>query len=400
MDLWKSLVGMVRVEIICADISGFLSMAAEENVPLYEIEEIDPLTVQITIRRQDLKVIKKLIDRTGGEQHPIRKLGFFWRSVAILRRPVLMIGIICLLLSVLYLPGRIFFIKVEGNELLPDRLIIEKAEESGICFGTSRRAVRSEKVKNALLSAMPELQWAGVNTSGCVATICVREKTISDISSQSSGTVSSIIASRDGVIVSSTVLKGNPLCWVGQAVKEGQILVSGYTDCGITIQATRADAEILAQTQRFINAVTPLQGVKRDAVVQEETKYSLLVGKKLIKFYKDSGISHATCVKMYLEEYLTLPGGFQLPVALVTERWISYDTSVQQMDEPDWLKKVASTYMQTQMVAGQILNEETTIDMQDGFCTLRGTYSCLEMIGQVKNEEILYSYGEEHGENR
>lgn len=33
-------------------------------------------------------------------------------------------------------------------------------------------------MKNALLSAIPELQWAGVNTYGCRAVISVRERTL------------------------------------------------------------------------------------------------------------------------------------------------------------------------------------------------------------------------------
>ena len=37
--------------------------------------------------------------------------------------------------------------------------------------------IRSEKVKNSLLQRIPQLQWAGINTDGCVAVISVREKT-------------------------------------------------------------------------------------------------------------------------------------------------------------------------------------------------------------------------------
>ena len=66
--------------------------------------------------------------------------------------------------------------------------------------------------------------------------------------------------SRDGFIVSATVTRGNFLCRVGQSVKAGQVLISGYTDCGICIQATRAEGEIYAQTSRDFAAVTPLSG--------------------------------------------------------------------------------------------------------------------------------------------
>ena len=96
----------------------------------------------------------------------------------------------------------------------------------------------------------------GVNTSGCVATVSVRERTDPEVTEQDSA-VSNIVASRDGFIVSATVTRGNFLCRVGQSVKAGQVLISGYTDCGICIQATRAEGEIYAQTSRDFAAVTP-----------------------------------------------------------------------------------------------------------------------------------------------
>ena len=89
-------------------------------------------------------------------------------------RPVLLAGLGILFLLAMYLPSRVLFIRVEGNMQIPDRQILAAAEECGIRFGASRREVRSEKVKNALLSSVPQLQWAGVNTAGCVATISVR----------------------------------------------------------------------------------------------------------------------------------------------------------------------------------------------------------------------------------
>ena len=67
---------------------------------------------------------------------------------------------------------------------------------------------------------------------------------------QKSAGVGSIVASRDGVITSITTTKGTPLCKAGQAVKAGQILISGYTDCGISIRADPAEGEVFAETYR------------------------------------------------------------------------------------------------------------------------------------------------------
>ena len=272
---------------------------------------------------------------------------------------------------------------------------METAEQCGIRFGASRREVRSEKVKNKLLALIPELQWAGVNTAGCVAVISVNERSMADQKEPISG-VSSIVAVRDGIIRECTVTKGNPLCKVGQAVKAGEILVSGYTDCGISIKVTQAEADILAQTQHILTAMTPTNVSARTQIREENTRYSIVFGKKLINFYNDSGISDATCVKMYDIAYLTLPGGFELPVALVKERLIYYnfkDVSLTDDESFDWMEDFSKSYIQQQMIAGQILQEQASMELDNGICRLRSQYQCLEMIGRIQHEGIIQNNG-------
>ena len=202
--------------------------------------------------------------------------------------------------------------------------------------------------------------------------------------------MASIVAARDGIIRELTVTKGNPLCKVGQAVKAGQVLVSGYEDCGIVIKATRAEAEITAQTLRQIGAITPAASTIRGEIISTSVKYSLLIGKNQIKFYKDSGISDTRCVKMYSKEYLTLPGGFILPIALIKEECYYYDEQAVDFCEQDffWMEDFASDYLQGQMIAGSVLQADTAMELLDDCCIFTGRYACLEMIGQVKNEEI------------
>ena len=138
----------------------------------------------------------------------------------LLSRPVLLGGMGLLLAASLYLPSRVLFIRVEGNSVVDTREILAAAEACGIRFGASRREVRSEKVKNNLLEKVPDLQWAGVNTAGCVATISVRERQIT-AEEQAEEAVTHLVAARDGYIVSTTVTQGTPLVQVGQTVRAG-----------------------------------------------------------------------------------------------------------------------------------------------------------------------------------
>lgn len=399
MDLWKSLGGMVEVSLTSADPAAALRSVSAAGITVFSADRPEEdIAARFRIRRQDYRKLKGLADRRGYALQMTHRGGFYWTAKRLLRRPLLLIGILIFMALAMYLPTRVLFIRVEGNATIPTRLILEKSEECGITFGASRRQVRSEKMKNALLEAIPELQWAGINTSGCVATITVRERSLTETKENTTG-VSSIVALRDGVIAECTVTKGNPVCKIGQAVKAGEVLVSGYTDCGICIKATRAEAEIYAFTQRNLTVISPQNCHKRGQMIRQEKKYAVIIGKNRINFYKGSGISGATCDKMYEESYLTLPGGFRLPVILVTEVWTYYvyeELAEGEEDTTAKLSQFAHNYITQQMVAGQILNTEESISTENGSFYYKGNYACLEMIGQVRSEEIIKPDGNDN----
>lgn len=395
MGLWKSLVGINTVEITSASPADMLTAVNKCGITLFDIRFVDDLHVVGTIYQYDRKALQDCLTRRGDCVKVTEMRGLYWSVRNLRHRPVLLFGMAAFLIIALYLPTRVLFLRVEGNETIPAQMIIEKAELCGIGFGASRREVRSEKMKNALLSAIPELQWAGVNTAGCVAVISVKERSITDTETKPLG-ISSIVAACDGIITEMTVLQGNPLCTVGQAVKKGQLLVSGYTDCGLLIKATPSDAEILAQTQHNLQTITPTQYITRSKQIREEKQYRFRIGKNIINFCKDSGISDATCVKMYEEKCLTLPGGFQLPVAIITERKIYFDHM--QAQDPEscdygWMMDNSDAYQESQMLAGKILETSRSTNLQDGACILESRYSCVEMIGLVRSEELVEGNG-------
>ncbi len=380
--------GILRLKLTSGDTAGLLRRLNQQGIALWNVENLDYFSVQISCSAQDRKIVEDLSQKLGAEIQVTDDTTLRKRSGTLLRRPVMICGFLLLMVLALFLPTRVLFIQVDGNIHIPQSLILEKAEDCGIHFGASRRAVRSERVKNALLEVMPQLQWAGINTSGCVATISVREKTLEEVQPYKNG-VGSIVATTDGVVENCTVENGTALCRTGEAVVAGQILVSGYTDCGITLKAVRAQAEITATTMRNITAVTLANQTKKGTKLTDETKYSLRIGKKLINFFKDSGISDTSCDKMYSEKWLTLPGGFQLPVALVIQNCIDYTEEAIPVENAAWLPVYCEEYLLGHMQGGSILVQHTDLDLQKGAYVLNGEYICLENIGQFVNEEII-----------
>ena len=383
--------GKVRINITCADSALLLNAINTEGIFIADILHINDLTIGATIHSADVNSLKKICDKQGASVKIIASFGVQYVLSAILKRPVIVIFACIIIIAYMLLPSRILFVSVEGNSAIAANEILEAAEKCGIIFGASRRQVRSEKIKNALLQEIPELQWAGINTSGCTAIISVREKTTQDMSVNEKSQVSSIVASRDGIIQNCTVFQGNSLCSVGQAVKRGQLLVSGYTDCGILTKATQADAEIMALTLRDIQTVFPDESEIRGTQLNKNNRYSLRVGKKLIKLHKDSGNYDTTCAKICSERYVRLPGGFFLPIAIVKETLCYYNTSTHQenLGAGEWLMQFTEDYLNSSMIGGKIVSKQTQVDSIDNATVLVGRFVCMEMIGKTKIEQMM-----------
>ena len=266
-------------ELTSADMERAMDAILAAGIRLTDVTSVDMLTVRFSVSIGSYAKLQRIISRRSETLKVLDQLGISWRLLNIFHRPVLLAGIIMILISALIIPTRIFFVQVEGNINVPSRLIMEKASECGVSFLVAGRQIRSEQVKNYLLGAIDELSWVGVNTKGCVATISVRERSPAQ-SEKTQPAVSSVVASRDGIIQSITVTKGSALCKTGQAVKAGEVLISGYSDLGIALRVTNAEGEVYAETVRDLVALIPTDHVIRGETTEIFENYTLIIGKK------------------------------------------------------------------------------------------------------------------------
>lgn len=268
MGVFNPLSNLLQIELTGADISNSLRAINDRNIPISNLQIIDDLTVRFAVKHCHIKEIEDIAGRKGDSIAIVSRKGIFWTLQNLKKRIVLVAGMIVWISTAIILPGRILFVEVEGCDKVPANVILEAAQNVGIGFGASRRAVRSEKMKNSLLGTVPQLQWAGVNTYGCTAVISARER--EDEKQKQQFTVSQTIAASDGVITSCVVTGGTALCSEGQVVQKGEILISGYTDCGGVITAGRGYGEIFAQTRHPFVAVSPVERVLRDEIAEKQ----------------------------------------------------------------------------------------------------------------------------------
>lgn len=389
----EQLHGIWKMKLVSADPQKTLETIRNAGITLWDVEQIDLLTWQFSVRAHDGRKIWQMDGKYGYDCQVTEKYGVYRKLLSLKCRPVLVFGLVLLAFLSVWVPSRVLFVQIQGNEVLSTQSILDEVNKCGITLGASRRYVQSQQVKNTLLDKLPQLQWAGVETYGCVAVITVREREQAQSKPSDEG-ICSIVANRDGIIHSMTVLKGNGICKPGQAVKAGQVLISSYTDCGICIRADRADGEVLGLTQHEISAVFPKEWMTRGDFEHVEIKVSLIIGKKQINFYKDSGILGMSCAKIYKQKYITLPGGFQLPVSVLTEQRLYYKniTSLD-VDGTQCLRNFSKHYILSKTQGGRIEYMQELFREANGCLILDGSYGCIENIGKVQMEEELPNYG-------
>ena len=377
------------LKISAADTLGFLSRLTAEGITVENVRLEGSLKMFISVKRKDVQTVKRIGERMGVQVNILGIRGVYTIVNIFRTRYIMTFGILLLIFLTIYIPTRILFVSIEGNEYIEDGYLLEQAEKIGICFGASRGEVRSERMKNALLQAVPELKWAGINTYGCCAEIYVIERKISNISTNDSPQFQGVYAIRDSIVSSITVTSGTPLCKPGQGVKEGQLLISGYTDCGLVMRADSAEGVVRGVTKHKINAVFPLSELKKELTGQNNRSWSIRIGKKQIKLHIDSGNYDRECGKIYETYPLTLPGGFYLPLSMVKESVLDYETDLQTADDvTELIVKLADRYIVDQMIDGDIIHSETSVTVQQDAILFTGVYTCEESIGKLKNEEI------------
>ena len=390
MNNWFSLSGILTVEITGAEPEKTFRSISINGISIFNIRKISDLTYQFQLLRRDYGCLKKVMNRRAEKLSVISHQGIFWYFDALAKRPLLTITFLFMFITALYVPGRVLFIEVTGNQHISERVILEAAENCGIQFGASRKQVRSEKVKNSLLSEVPQLQWAGINTIGCRAVISVRERNPQQ-KQVDTRIVSDLIAGRDGYILEKTVTQGTAMVKEGDSVTKGQILISGYTDCGLSIRAGTASGEILAQTNRVLTAVTPKIHHIPAAYKTTTCRISLLIRKKRINLWKCSRIFDINCGRMYSEYFVQLPGGFQLPFAICIDRYEDYEfhsSVTPEEDAQQRLQQFSDGYLLKEMTSGQILDKQQKFISSGDTYILKSKYICTEMIGVEQQAQI------------
>lgn len=391
MGMIRYLQGQTRLRLTGASPEDCLNALAKDGILFEQLSREDALHFSLTLKARDAERAECIAEKCFCEAEVIHRSGARFDAKRAIKRPVLLFGLLlCLLLS-FYLQAYVWVIEVDGCETLPDERLLRTLTELEVCVGTRTETIDLQKIRTELLKQLPELSWVAVNRSGgriCVLA-CAREETKSN---EPPYAAADLVAVRDGVITHANVSEGMRLFSVGESVREGQVLVSGFEDYGLCLKGVCASGEVYGQTWHTGTLVIPSFTMKKSYTGRTWTHRTLIVGRKRINLSGNSSFLGTLCDKITDRAQLTLPG-YRFPVILETDTYREY-TLVQESLPPSEAERILleawNRDLENSMIAGKI--EQTTHHCIEsgGLYVLQVKSTCNELISRVKPMQMLY----------
>lgn len=383
--IWYFL-GCCRVRISGGSPEWTLQRLAGARIAFRDVVMQDDFSCDLTILKKDLLRAEREVQRSTCDLQSLQSSGFMQTFGGLFRRPALLVLLTIAVLSAVFVPKFVFFYEVSGNSRVQSERILRNLRELGVGFGTYGPSIHPQELKNRMLVRIPELQWLTVQQNGMRATVIVRERPETE-PVLDRRTPRDVVASRSGVITEVSCLEGNCLVQSGQAVTEGELLVSAYTDYGYKTQVSAALAEVYAQTVRKSGCIAPDSVLCKQYTGRQKKSVRLIVGRTGWTLLPQKGLNKTNWDKMTQYRQLRLPGGFLLPLGIAITTISEYDICVEKGDEAALLAQMrqdVQQYEQADMVAGTILSAKEALLHENGAWRLESSLQCEEMIARMQ----------------
>ena len=320
--------------------------------------------------------------KRGGIPH------FLWRYR---RRAGMTIGLL-LGAVLLWLSGQfVWDVRVTGNETMTATEVRQILKESGFGVGSYIPKLHNNELENRVMLVSDRISWMSVYMDGTVAMVQIKENVMPP--QKESKNPANLIATHDGQIEMLELYRGNSVVKIGQAVRKGELLVSGLYDSNIDgYRYTRASGKVLARVEEEIRIEIPFDYEEK---IYETSK---LGGLKIeffdfcMKIFENSRNSELPCDIIKEKKGLVLFGILDLPIAWDLTTVKPYRTVWQSRSSQEALPLAYESLereLSARMTDAQLLEKKVSTTITESALILDCTVVCIKDIAEQAEFEIL-----------
>lgn len=316
-----------------------------------------------------------------------RGLPFLLRRL--LCRGGLLAGLFCGVFLIWLSQGYVWDVRITGLQTLTVGEVTEELRACGFGVGSAINEESLSAVENRVLLASDRLAWISVHMEGTVAMVQVVERV--DAPAEEGKRPANLVASKDGQIEGMELYRGECLVGIGQAVKAGELLVSGVMDSMVVgARYTRAAGRIYARTETEYLIEIPLTYTEK--VYDETEKHEIYLNffENPMKILKSTGNQEGACDIIEKENRLTCFGPNRLPISVTVKTYRPY-REVSRTRDHEAARELAYAALEMQLSAlsedTRLLKKDISVTLTEGSLVLRCIALCIENIAvQVEFE--------------
>ena len=307
------------------------------------------------------------------------------------KRVGLLLGSI-LIVALLWLSERfVWDVRVVGNVSMTESEVLSELRGCGFGVGSYIPDLKTGEIENRVLIASDRISWISIYLNGTVAQVQVIERTLPPESD--AGTLpANLVAACDGQIELLELYRGHSVVKIGQAVRKGELLVSGlYDSTQGGFRYTRAAGKVLARTERTFIVEIPLSYLERVYESPRCDQIDLIFFDFSLKIFKSTGNQGLICDIIKEEKGIDAFGLRALPFGLTVTSALPY-TEHEASRTPEEALEMAYAELEHRLSAlsdeVQLLRKDISTTLTETSLILSCTVSCIEDIAVQVEFEI------------
>ncbi len=318
----RYIAGHASLKLTGLSIEKFINKAQSGDIILLNIKRNKYREVTLEVNRCDMEKVGELAGQMGLEVEVLKENGLLYYLQRLLKHRAFAMGMLICALLIYLLSSFIWTVEITGNETVPSKKLAEMIEELGVKPGALKSSVDHDKFVLELLSKEKNFTWAELEIKGVKAKIRVVEGKKSPKVIDYS-TPCNVVAGKDGFLVKLFVLNGDKKTEEGNAVKKGQILVSGMVSSDVSgTRYVHAQGQAWSHTYYTGEADADINDFLYRETGNHAEKYQLVVNGKAIPLYRGEGGILFKNYRVSMEDMSPGRYGMKLPIKLRRVRYV------------------------------------------------------------------------------
>lgn len=273
-EVFYFLKGYVIIRVCGKFPERVLNIATAKDILCWDVKSIKG-GIAFKVSAKAYPFMKEICEKCSCTMSTGAKIGMMFSLKRHKKRHALLWGVGLFFAIVVFSLSFLWEIEIGGNEKIPENEIIALLSESGISRGKFLYFMDPEKACNDIYNKDDRLAWIGIEIRGTKALVSVAEKRPKPYVRDET-VPCNIVADKDGMVYTLHVRIGEPCVNEGDAVLEGQLIVSGILDSAVLgYRTVHADADIIFKTWHEKTVEQPLYEIKRNLSGRYKNRYFL-----------------------------------------------------------------------------------------------------------------------------